>query len=345
MEPSNTYYCFSEKGETHLPTIEEVQTFVESGVEPVLFIDSCVCLHIIKVVDYGKKATNINLSRIILLKEYITETRLHISPLFGILELCSKGDSFDERKFWDFKYRIDFFRQIPLKEFKKFKYDFNRDFFIFENSEEKLPILLLPDLQSLLSNSYCASLKIRALSLQGLSKKNSLNSINTFLDWMINDLGLVLGAEYKLAMNIFGGRTEFRKMIGLDCNEKDVKRKILGTCWDIFHSKNTSNRFRIQQMLKENIYAYFLTSDLNLFKMYQNYNLSVIKDGDNGIMPSFLFNSDFDLPHFEESFIYEQNKKIFNIFLERYNKKYTFDLEKVNNLTKQLELENNIISN
>lgn len=41
---------------------------------------------------------------------------------------------------------------------------------------------------------------------------------------MLNSLGFILGIKPKLAMNIFGGKTEFRKMISLDGKERLIKK-------------------------------------------------------------------------------------------------------------------------
>lgn len=335
------YYCFSEKGEVKLPTQEEIKYFHEQGKSVVIFLDSCVCLQIIKVVDYGKQAKNIDFSKILYLKEYISKHPVDISPFFGTLELCTRENTFDERKFWDFKYRIDFFKQIPFKELRKFKYNFDRDFFIIRNIEKPLPI---PHqiFDEFLQNSYCALLKIRSLALKGISRKDALPNINNFIEWMSNDLDIFLGTEYTLALYIFGGRTEFRKMIGLDYKEKSIKKNIKGTVWDIFHSKNASNNFRLNQMLQENIHSIFITDDFNLFKIFKNRSLTLIKDGDGQVNTSFLFNASFDYPHFDESFIDYQNERLLNLFIDRRNRKYKFNQDKVNNMIRELETENGI---
>lgn len=335
----NAYYCFSEKGEIELPTSEEINSLSNCGIEPVIFLDSCVCLHIVKVVDYGRKATNLDFTRLIKLKEYISINKVHISPLFGVLELCSRNGSFNNDKFWDFKYRIDFFEQIPLREFKKFRYNYHRDFIIFKKKNEEMPNPFIA-IQPALSNTYCALLKIRLLALRGTSRKNALENIDIFTNWMMNDLDLMLGIEYKLALYIFGGRTEFRKMIGLDSEKESAKKNLLGTTWDIFHSRNTSNNFRLSKLLQDNILAIFMTSDLNLFKMFQSLSLRLVKNGDEDVNSSFLFNSDFSFPHFDENFIDQQNRKIMKIFIERHSHKYRYDHIKVCQMIETLEVEN-----
>ncbi len=342
MESQSTYGCFSEKGQSNLPETDGLLSIIKSGVEPKIFIDSCVCLHIIKVVDYGKKATNIDISKILSLKEYLHNKPITISPFFGLLELCIKNGFFDRTKFRDFKNRIDFFEQIPLKEFRKFKYDFNRDFFVLKDISLDLsnPYKAI---EPLIMNNYCALLKIRSIAKTNLAKEYAETNINTFLDWMAKDLNSIRAVEYKLALNIFGGNSIYRKMIGLDCKAYDVKKKLIGTSWDIFHAKTTSNSFRLFQMLNKNISPYFLTSDANLFNLFKNFSLTLIKDGGDSFTSSFLINSDFSFPHLGNDFIDKQNTKMLNVFIERRNSTYEFDKLKVDKLIKELELENEII--
>ncbi|ABG60187.1 hypothetical protein CHU_2945 [Cytophaga hutchinsonii ATCC 33406] len=326
-----------------LPEIKQLNSIIQSGIEPVIFLDSCVCLHIIKVVDYGKRATNVDISKIISLKEYISEHPIKINPFFGLLELCLKDDTFNVNKFRDFKHRIDFFDLIKVNDFKKFKYDFNRDYHIFNNEQIELPSTL-EGIDSL-KNSYCALLKIRSIAKKGLTKHKAISNINTFVDWMVNDLEILLGMEYNLALNIFGGQTELRKMIAVDCKQSEIKKIIKGTAWDIFHSKNASNSFRLYKMFGENLFSFFMTNDNNLLRIFKNTTLEIVKDGNENFNSSFLYTSDFSHLHFENNFIDIYNLKMMNLFIDRSTKIYNFDNEKVESLIKNLEIENGILNN
>jgi hypothetical protein len=141
-------------------------------------------------------------------------------------------------------------------------------------------------------------------------------------------------------LNIFGGNTVFRKMIGLDCKPHNVGKTLIGTSWDLFHAKHTSNSFRIFHLFQENIYPYFLTSDANLFNIFKDLSLTVIKDGGENFATSFLMNSAFKFPHFDESFIKKQNDKMVNLFIDRHEEGCRFDEAKVDSLIKSLEIEN-----
>jgi hypothetical protein len=337
----STYCCFSEQGETQLPSNDEINDIILSEIEPVIFLDSCVCLHIINVVDYGRNAKNIDLGKIIGLKEYLAKhPNIKISPFFALLELCGKDAALDETKLWDFKSRIDFFEQIPVKVFKRFTYDYTRDYLTLNRSGKlNNPYKAI---EPLLKNSYCALLKIRSLAIKSLTKATAEKNLNCFLDWMVEELDSVRAIEYKLAMNIFGGNTVFRKMIGLDSKHSEIRKVLLGTCWDIFHSKHTANSFRLFNMLQRNIRPFFLTSDANLFNIFRQFSLTLIKDGGDNFVSSFILNSDFSIPHLDNDFVDRQNEKMMNIFVDRRNLVYNFDEIKVNELIINLEKENGV---
>ena len=336
------YSCFTEKGNCSLPDEEFIRGCLEQGIEPVVFLDSCVCIHIAKVIDHRREAKNIDFSKIISLKKYIHEhPDVKINPFFALLELCTKNGTIDKEKFQDFKLRIDFFEQISLKVFMSFKYDFHRDIYVFRNMDNILDNPL-EAVDQVVSNSYCTLLKIRSLALTGLTKNKAEYNLNLLTDWMVNSLNIFRGSEYKLAMHIFGGNTEFRKMIGLDSSGFDAKKKIVGTSWDMFHTKFTANSFRLSEILQRNIYSHFLTSDNNLFKIFENLSLEVIKDGGDDFVSSFIMTSDFSYPHLDDSFTDRNNDKLIEIFLDRRNIQYTYNKIEVAKMIADLELENGI---
>ena len=166
------FYCFNEKGECDLPTLNQIDEAYSDGVEPVLFLDSNVCLNIIKLVDKGRYATNYNKDKVVNLKEYISKTGMNINAMFSVMELCQNNGVFDPDKAADFKYRIDFFKQIPLKYFKRFDYDYMRDFYIYKNvnfghNDNWFGI------EPKILFSYCTLLKIRSLALKGVAKRHA----------------------------------------------------------------------------------------------------------------------------------------------------------------------------
>ena len=336
------YYCFNETGQCNLPSKIDVSRYKLKGTKPVAFLDSNVCLNIIKLVDYGKKATNCNRHKILRLKEHISKSDMRINGLFGILELCEKEGRFLNDKFRDFKYRLDFFEQIPNKYLNKGIFDFHRDFHLikdvrdFENADSFYENL------SILRMSYCSLLKIRKLALKSTKKNNAESSIDSFTQWMVDDLGLMLGIEYKLAMSVFGGRTEFRKMIGLDDNSSSAIKKIKGTVWDIFHSRYCMHNANISKHLGEDLSAYFVTNDFNLFNLLHRYSLTgIIDPGDDSGSTSW-YNTDFDYPHLDNEFLERYTEKVLKLMYERSKVNFEYDKEKINRMILTLEKENGL---
>jgi len=333
------YYCLTQKGEKKLPNQKEITEFHQSGIEPEIFLDSNVCLHIIKIVDYPKNPIGVNKERLIVLKEYISKHNIRINALFGLMELSYSKNIFDKDKFQDFKNRIDFFIQIPLKHFKKFNYNYLRDYQIFSQPKLKDNTTFF-GLESFILSTYCVLLKIREISLSGLTKKDAKKNIFKLLDWMINDLKFMLGVEYKLGMNIFGGKTEFRKMIWLEGKQNLTQKKIMGSAWDITHSRFITNNEFLNKIVDKNIYVYYLTSDRHFYELISKYSITAIFKTKAGT--TTMHNTNFDYPHFETEFIDEQNNKMIEIMGDRINKEPMYDRERILRLIDNLEKSNNI---
>jgi hypothetical protein len=199
------------------------------------------------------------------------------------------------------------------------------------------------DVSPSLLNSYCALLELRRLAkTNGLKQATAEKSIRQFFDWMMTELDIVRGIEYQLALHIFGGHTRYRKMIGLDSKPADVQKHLLGTAWDIFHAKTSSNSFRLFQILGRNLEPFFLTSDANLFGLLKQMNLRLIKDGGEEFTTSFIQNAGFDYPHLKDSFVGNQNQYMVEKFIERAHHQYEFDAEKVNRMIIDLEIINGL---
>jgi hypothetical protein len=193
-------------------------------------------------------------------------------------------------------------------------------------------------LEYIFLNAYCSLLKIRALSLNGLSKNTAKKNITEFFNWMSQELGIILGIEYRLALNIFGGSTEYRKMIWLDGDKKLLKRKLIGTSWDIFHTRLCTNNFEIAKILEnKSIEGYFITNDNLLFNLHAQYSISGVIEKSENLGTIRIFNTDFNLPHFNKDFINKQNEKIIKEMSERFDKPLKNNVELTKTLINDLE--------
>lgn len=337
-----TYYCFNENGECNLPSKTEIKNLKTKGIEPIVFLDSNVCLNIIKIVDKGRNATNCNKNKVFKLKEYLDKTGIEIHGLFGLMELCQKEGILDTQKMTDFKLRLDFFKQIPLKYFKRFDYEFDRDFILYDTPNFKENNNWY-GLEEKILFSYCSLLKIREIGLRkGVSKKNAIPNIKEYTYWMRNELGLMFGMEYKLAIAIFGGITEFRKMVCLEGKKSSAKKTLMGTVWDFTHARFCMSNLKISEVLGGSINAFFLTNDKNLFKLINRFNLSMyLENGDK--KPTIVYTSDFDYPHLDSEFCNFQLKESFDLMYKGIKQEFKFNREKIKKQIHELELSNDLL--
>lgn len=162
-----------------------------------------------------------------------------------------------------------------------------------------------------------------------------------YTQWMRYELGLMFGLEHKLAMGVFGGVTEFRKMIGLESKKDSVKKLLMGTIWDFTHARLCMNNMKISELLETNINAFFLTNDRNLFRLISKFSLSMyLENGDK--KPTVVYTSDFEYPHFDEEFRKQQIEESFELMYKGIKQKFEFNREKIEKQIHQLELANGL---
>lgn len=335
------YKCFTEKGESLLPSETELKELQLDDKRPLIFIDTNVCLHIARYIDHKKNAKDIDKNKIWKLKKYIDKNEVELSPFLALYELSYKDIKFDESKFWDFNDRISFFKLSPYKNLRNYNFDFNLNFIpdkkpdldVFRNVFIFEPFYYL---------SYCCLLKIREISLRNsLSKDNADKNFYEFQDWMINELDIQLGIETRLALNIFGGFTQFRKMVWIDGKIDILKKKLIGTVWDIIHARFCTNNYLLSKLLEENLHVYFLTNDTNLTMLMNDMELAGLLDFGRGGATSIIF-SESNHPNFSKKFVQELKNKSINITAERALENIVFNKEKTINLINDLEKKNNI---
>lgn len=335
------YLCFNENGKTKLPLKSDLIKINNKGLNPEFFIDSCVCLHICNYIDKKDKA-NINKKRLINFKKYIQSNEININPVLGLMELCESKTGFDNEKFWDLFTRIELFKRIPLSNLKKMNFDSSKlDKTTFPNLSEKYEENI--GMGNIFFNTYCALLKIRELCLiNGTSKKVLRKNVIEFIEWLKNELGLFLAFELNLAFKIFGGKTNFKKMIWLEGKENLSKQKIKGSTWDILHSRLCTNNYEFSNLLGEPIYAHFITGDNNLFELFSNTNLEKVINT-NLDKTTSLYKIKIDSRHFEDELIDEISGIMKKEFEERIiNFEYDFNEKKIFKLIEDLELKNKI---
>ena len=132
-------------------------------------------------------------------------------------------------------------------------------------------------------------------------------------------------------------------MIGLDDKSPLAKRKIKGSVWDIFHSRYCMHNANISKHLGENISAYFVTNDYNLFTLLSRYSLTGILDPGDDSGTTSWYNSDFDYPHLDDDFLEKHTEKMLGLMYDRLKIDFQYDNENLYKMISTLEKENDIL--
>lgn len=328
----------SEKGKTSLPSKEEIDQMVETNQERyALVLDSSVCLEIINLVNY-KSSARVDKQKIFNLLEYVQTHDVVQISMFALIELCYDRLTLDinEEKFWEFKNKLDFAFSYKNKLFRQLKYDYNTEYII--NRWPQLKITSIKPLTEQLNISYAALLKIREIATsQGLSKQTAEKNITQFIDWMTYDLDFIIGTEYFLAIQVFGGNSEFRTMIKLDSSKKKTLKVLLGTAWDLFHARASRNRTQLTKIVGKPAFPIFVTKDKRLFDLLSP---TVILQTELGSTKLSLTHENLTPPHYSDSFMNTLNTEMLTRTKERLYNKNEPDMVRVKTMIK--ELENNL---
>lgn len=329
------YHFISDLGKTTLPISEEIDLRKkETGEEIILVLDSSVCIDIRNFVD-GKQKTNADFNKMINLIEYAQKNKIETFSLYALLESCYDRTTLeiDSKKFIEFKNKIDFAFSIPAEKIKEFGSNFttyisNLETYQINNNALKLLI------DERLNIFYAALLKIAMISKKGLSSKFAERNINEFVDWMLHDLDVILGAEYMLAQQIFGGNSKFQTMLKLGSTKERMLKAAWGTAWDFLHSKFSRNKEQISILVGRKVYPIFVTKDESLSEL---------------ISPQVTFNhrnvgSNFSITeknkypnNYSDEFMQQLNQRMFEISLARIGKAPAIDINKTKNIIIDLE--------
>ncbi|MDX2190449.1 MAG: hypothetical protein SFY32_11350 [Bacteroidota bacterium] len=334
---ADTYFFLDHNGKRQLPTIEELNNYRSEGVTVVFMLDANVCLDIVQFVNYKKQA-KADKGPLFHFLEYAQKKNVDVNPMFGLLELCSNHRQLElnTEKFSEMKNKIDFATSYPFKLLRNFQFDYLENYKIFRKLELKSDI---SSFNSMLLATYTCLLKINSISKNGLSKEKASDNMYKFLDWMLSDIGIILGTELQLALNIFGGEKEvgLAKMIGIGGKPEKVTHSSWGTAWDIFNMRFCCNSFSFSKNVAENTYLIFVTSDVRLGNLISQLHLSSVIDasGFGGI--TNLYNSYIDLPHFDDEFRGTFSVKIIELLSERFKQKKEIDVLDLKRICQQLE--------
>lgn len=339
MKSTRENYCYVDQhGDRTLPSKHEISEIRNNGLTPLLILDSNICLDIIKLVSHKTNA-RIDKKRLFNLLEYVQKTKIEITPLTGLIELCYNTSSFqiNEEKFWDMNNKIDFVKSFPIKFLKKCDFDYAKNYRLHDT-----PKLQKNDIESfkpMLNTSYACLLKIRDISLNGMKINQAESNTMEFLEWCERDLGIIMGLEIQLALKFFSTPNDFRKMLWIDGNKDEIKKKLWGTSWDIFHSRISCNSINFSKMIKERRHTIFATNDTALHKLLATMNLEVSINLDD--KPTLIHSFDIS-SKLKDSFQEQFKTKMLTLFKQRFNIKQNYNENKVLGLIENLEIANGI---
>lgn len=262
------FYFVSDYGKRALPSKTEITQILENNDEKILLVlDSSICMDIVNLVKH-KKSAHCDKNKIYNLIDFVQKNKVEHFTLFALLELCYDRNTLElqSEKYFDFKNMIDYAFQYPLKKFKKYEYNFLTDCIFFGNPEFKSDAIKIL-ISERINLYYAALLKICEIGQKGLSASRAEKSIQEFIDWMEIDLNVILGLEYSLALEIFGGNTKLISMIKLGATKEKILKSIWGTAWDLFHGRMSCNKEQISILLDKKVYPIFATKDSYLFDL------------------------------------------------------------------------------
>ncbi len=278
-----------------------------------LVLDSSVCLDIVSIVN--KRNINKDSKRKAFeLIKYSQKKSMPPFEIFALLELSLDKLTYkiNIEKFFDLGNKLKFAFQFPLERLKKNDFNFSTNFYqpekptIDDNASVYVEQLLV---------HYSALLKIREIACKGLGKQNANKNLFEFIDWMNSKLGIILGLEYQLAFQIFGGNSSFNSMIKENSNKEKALKALWGSAWDLLHARVSRNSKQLSKIVNEDINSIFITNDKTLFEL---------------LSPQIEFASEYDRtkisitegnenypPHFDDDFVKKTNEKIIQIYEKR----------------------------
>lgn len=327
------FYFLSDIGKCQLPTKLQLQEHLDEYHEKIIFVlDSSVCIDIINLVKWKEKA-NSDKNKIYNLIEYLQDNKIDYFSIFALVESCYNRDTLkiEDEKYCDYTAKLKFAFEFPIKKIKKF--DFPSVTSNYNSSLLNFPSELIEDILSTRINVYySALLKISQISQSNsISKKNAEKNMETFLNWMENDLQIFLGNEYIIALNIFGGNSKFNSMLKIGATKEKILKATLGTAWDSFHARMSINKKMISDMLKKNVYPIFVTKDIMLSKLMSPYvsyyterEFKKVKIIDRDLIPEF----------YSKEFMDNLNEKMSHRINEKFYEDTEYDNEKIENVKK-----------
>lgn len=330
------FHFLSDKGKISLPNKFEIEKhFEETGEQIILVLDSCVCIDVVKLVNWKAEAKS-EKTKIFNLIDYVQKNDIMFLPIFALIESCYDRETLKikSEKLFDYNSKIQFAFEFPLKKFKRYQYNFEYDFYAVRpntSSEEAAELVI----ESRVNIYYAGLLKISQIAQKyGLSQNKAERNIEFFVDWMEKELDCFLGFEYTLAVNIFGGNSQYGSMLKINSSKQSIIRAAWATAWDLFHAKMSINGELVSKLIDKKAYPIFVTKDNNLFNLMSPYVHLYVRRGFKKV--TITKNTSYP-PFYKYEFIERLNDRMTDFSLNRFERDVQIDYNKVKIIIEKLE--------
>jgi len=285
-----------------------------------LVLDSSICLDIVNIVN-KKNIQKESKRKAFELIDYSQKKSMPPLGIFALLELSLDKTTYkvNTDKLLDLNNKLNFAFQFPLNRIRKNEFNFSRNFnqlekpIIHNNGSEIVEQILV---------HYSALLKIREIARNGLGKQRAKKNLIEFIDWMEFELDLILGIEYQLAFQIFGGNSIFNAMIKENSTGEKALKTLWGTAWDLFHARVSRNSDQLSQIVNEEVNSIFVTNDHRLYELLSP-QIGFIREFDRTKI-SITDGEENCPPNFDSDFISEMNNRFIEINKSRVSKKVVY---------------------
>lgn len=331
------YFFISENGKIKLENWPDIDVDNNDAEESLLLVlDSSICMDIVNLVN-KKESCRADKVKIFNLIAYAQINKINHFALYALLELSYDRETLkiNEEKFFDYKNKLDYAFGYPIERLKNFDYDFIKDYEDFVNPDLRPKNIIAALKADHMLRSYAGLLKICEISENGLGAEKAEKNIEAFIEWMIDDLGVILGFDYVLALQIFGGNTQYGRMLKLGSKDKDkVLKTLSGTAWDLFHAKMSCNRNQLSKIVDKKAYPIFVTNDTLLFELISP---AVIFSSNSGPSRLTIVDGGSYPPNYTREFMATLKVKMLKLAKDRFSTPPSVSSEKVLAIIKDLE--------
>lgn len=248
------------KGGLSTPDNQDFIKHWMDGRTPIIVLDACVCLDIVKFVNKNKFSTDFELQRVKNFLLYSISVNCDFLSSFGILELAIERPNFsiDSEKFESMGEKILFALSLDKEEIESQNFKFASLGKV--KDELRSATIFLP----MLLASYCTLLMSHIIGKSERKRENSKRKILLLVDWLVNEFGTFMMIEFHLAKKAFFNNKELWRMLWLDGNPELTKQKLFGTAWDIMHYRLNCQYAAFNKIDGRNHHPYLVTKDWRL---------------------------------------------------------------------------------